>query len=48
MNQHREPAAALHQGADRAALQSNQKIALPVTWYGAIGDLRWTLADQRL
>jgi hypothetical protein len=34
-------------GADRAALQPNQKITLPMTWHGVIGDFRWALADQR-
>jgi hypothetical protein len=48
VDQHREPTVALDQRADRAALQTNQKIPLPMTWYGAISDLGWTLADQRL
>lgn len=30
------------------ALQTNQKITLPMARNGAIGDLRWPLADQRL
>ena len=44
--QHREPAAALHQGADRAALQPNQKIALPMIRYSAVGNFR-ELLHQR-
>jgi hypothetical protein len=34
-------------GADRAALQPDQKITLPMPWHRAISDLRRTLADQR-
>jgi NADPH:quinone reductase-like Zn-dependent oxidoreductase len=43
-----ESAAAFDQRADRAALQTDEQITVPMSGHSAIGDPRWPLADQRL
>ena len=48
MDQHREPGAALDEGADGGALQSDDQIAFPVAWDRSFLDLGGPLADQHV
>src|ERR671921_655869 len=48
MQQHREPACALDQGANRRAAKTQDEVSFPMTWYRPIGRLSRTLADHDL
>lgn len=48
VHEHGEACRAVHDGADRAALEPDQQIAFPMAGHGPVVGLGGTFADQRL
>jgi hypothetical protein len=48
VQEHCEPGAAFHQGADRRAVQAEDEVAFPMTGNGPVLDLRGPFADHDL
>jgi hypothetical protein len=48
VQQHREPRGPFDEGADGGAVEAEDEVALPVTWYGPVIGFGWPLTDEDL